>query len=387
MKLNFLKKISFRVALIIILLIVVLLVGINFLVVRRGENAFNDVYRIFVGQVGQRPNQVPLIEPWYGQGFSIGGPPIGTELTPREHFRVRFQSSLVLIGLAALACAVGIGYLISRTISKPLDKLSDGLKKLRQSHYQLRLSEEKNSEEFNTIVHEFNNLATELQRVEELRKNLISDASHELRTPLASLQAQLEGVQDGVLTMDPERLKLLQTQVTRLHELTNGLQDYAYFRSQSIKIEKAPVLIRTFVEKIISIYASRLAEKKITVKLDIPDSLKIDADSSLLERIFNNLIENTIRYSQASQVAIHASEKQIVFSDNGVGIPSEHLQNIFERFFRLEKSRSRTTGGMGLGLSITKEIAEAHGWHINAQQPADGMGVEFIIELAPNNQV
>jgi signal transduction histidine kinase len=285
--------------------------------------------------------------------------------------------------LAALACAIGIGYLISRTIAKPLDKLSDGLKKLRQSHYQLRLPGDSGSEEFNEIVKEFNSLAAELQRVEELRKNLISDASHELRTPLASLQAQLEGVQDGILKMDPDRIKLLQTQVARLHELTNGLQDYAYYRSQSIKIEKKPVLVRAFVVKIISAYSSRLEEKKIAVKLDIPERLTIDADSALLERIFNNLIENAIRYSQAAQVTINASEKQIIFSDNGIGIPPEHLNNIFERFFRLDKSRSRSTGGMGLGLSITKEIVEAHGWRIQAQAPADGHGVEFVIDINP----
>ncbi len=375
------NKISFRVALIITLLIVVLLVGINFLVVRRGENAFNDVYHIFVGQVERSPNQVPLIEPWYGQGFSIGGPPVGTELTPREHFRVRFQSSLIVIGLAALACAAGIGFLISRTIAKPLNKLSDGLKKLRQSHYQLRLDEEKNSEEFNTIVQEFNSLAAELQRVEELRKNLISDASHEFRTPLASLQAQLEGVQDGVLKMDPERLAILQNQVARLHELTNGLQDYAYYRSQAIKIEKKPVILGSLVSNIIKTHDQPLAEKKIYVKSDVPENLTIDADPVLLERIFNNLTENAIRYSQASQITVRATEKEISFSDNGVGIPPEHLQNIFERFFRLDKSRSRSTGGMGLGLSITKEIVEAHGWHIHAESPANDHGINFIINL------
>ncbi|MFH1207769.1 MAG: ATP-binding protein [Patescibacteria group bacterium] len=376
------KKISFRVVLIITGLIVVLLVSLNFLVVKRGERAFNDVYHIFIDQEAPPSGRVPLIAPWYGQGFAIGGPIAGTELTPAEHFRVRFQSSLLIIGLAALAGAIGIGYLISRTISKPLDKLSDGLKKLRQSHYQLRLSEEKNSEEFNTIVHEFNSLASELQRIEELRKNLISDASHELRTPLASLQAQLEGVQDGVLKMDPERIKLLQVQVARLHELTEGLQDYAYFRSQSITIQKAPVMVRAFASKIISTYDSRLAEKKITAKQDIPDHLAINADSVLLERIFTNLIENAIRYSQASLITISATDKQIIFSDNGVGIPPAHLQNIFERFFRLDKSRSRSTGGMGLGLSITKEIVEAHGWKIHAQQPMNSKGAEFVIELA-----
>ncbi|MFH1236429.1 MAG: ATP-binding protein, partial [Parcubacteria group bacterium] len=219
------------------------------------------------------------------------------------------------------------------------------------------------------------------QRVEELRKNLVSDASHELRTPLASLLAQLEGIQDGVLKMDPDRIQLLKAQVARLQELIDGLQDYAFFRSQSIKIQKVPIIVLAFVSKIISTYTSQFAEKKITVKLDISNHLIINADPTLLERVFDNLIENAIRYSQATLVMISATEKHIIFSDNGVGIPPEHLQNIFERFFRVDKSRSRSTGGMGLGLSITKEIVEVHGWHIHAQVPVNGHGVEFVVTL------
>lgn len=380
---KYLNKTSIKVALIITVLMVIMLALLDVMVINRGQRTFNDIYQFIEARGNVPPDDVPFLAPAPSQPFPfiIQGP--NRALTVSQHFTARFRASMIIIGIISLLGIAGIGYLTFRIIKKPLNKLGDGLKTLRSSHYTQRLQEDE-SEEFNAVIREFNSLAAELQRVEELRKNLISDASHELRTPLASLQAQLEGVQDGVLTMDAERLKLLQNQVARLKELTERLQDYAYFRSQSVTIQKTPILVQPFLSKIISQYAGQLAQAKITVKVDCSDQLTINADQTLLERVFNNLIENTLRYSQATQVTISASEKQIVFSDNGVGIPPEHLQNIFERFFRLDKSRSRSTGGMGLGLSITKEIVEAHGWHIQAQTPADERGVTFTITIAEN---
>ncbi|MDD5341817.1 MAG: ATP-binding protein [Patescibacteria group bacterium] len=381
MKLNkHFNKIGVKVALIIIGLLAGLFVLLNFLAVDRGERAFHDVYRIIVDRGGVPAYDAPLIGPFNDQGFP-GRPFNGQqEMTPPEHFKNKFQLSLLLIGLIALLGAVGIAFLISKIITRPLNKLGTGLKKLRASHYKLRL-DENNSEEFNTLIKEFNGLAAELERAEELRKNLISDTSHELKTPLASLVAQLEGIEDGVLTFDQERVKLLREQVVRLYELTEGLQDYASLRSHFIKPQFKNLRLKEVLDKIMEQFKDQLADKKITVRVNISDDYALTADPSLLTRVFTNLLDNAIRYSQAKNITIAATKEQITIADDGVGIPEQHLQDIFERFFRLEKSRNRKTGGLGLGLAIIREIIESHGWKIHARIPENNQGVEFVIDL------
>ena len=374
------NKISFKVAVVIIILMIGLFVLLNFLVINRGERAFNDVFQIITSRGMLPPGDTPFRAPAFGQDFPFHRLIPERELTPRQHFATRLQVSLILIGLAALLGAVGIGWFISRMVARPLNKLGTGMKKLRDSHYNLRL-EENDSEEFNTLVREFNDLAAELQRTEELRKNLISDTSHELRTPLASLAAQLEGIEDGVLALDKERIKLLRAEVNRLSEMTDGLQDYAHLRSQAIKPQRQNVKLKEMLDKIVAQHKKNLEEKKMAVSLNFAADYSLMADPKLLERIFTNLFDNALRYSQAKNITVTAGQEQIVFSDDGVGIPSQHSQDIFERFFRLEKSRSRATGGLGLGLSIVKEIVEAHGWKISARMPQNNKGVEFVIDL------
>lgn len=375
---KFFNQISTKVAIVIIIMIVALFISLDFLVVDRGARTFNDIYNFAQGQGTLPPEDVPFIIPTHG-GF-LFGQASSSSLTPPEHFRTRFQSSLIFIGLIALAGAFGIGFLTSRIVTKPLKKLGTGLKKLRQSHYLERLDED-DSEEFNNLIREFNGLAAELQRVEELRKNLISDTSHELKTPLASLTAQLEGIDDGVLTLDKDRVKLLRDQVNRLTDMAEGLQDYARLRSQTLKLETKNVHLLELANNILPAFKKAFEEKHISLKLEIPESLTIICDPKLIERVFNNLIDNSIRYSQAKNLTIRATSEKIIFSDDGVGIPAQHLQDIFERFFRLEKSRNRATGGLGLGLAIVREIVEAHGWKIHALIPANNKGVEFTITL------
>ncbi|MFA6272330.1 MAG: ATP-binding protein [Patescibacteria group bacterium] len=377
---NYINKLSIKIALVITVLVIGLFTVLNFLIVDRGEKTFDDVYGIIIGQDTVLPpsNEPFFMPPNPNLPFATGQ--AGIKMTPREHFKTRFQSSLLIAGLLTLFGATGIGFLISRMVARPMNKLGIGMKKLRQSHYLEQLAEG-DSEEFNSLIREFNSLVSELQRVEELRKNLISDTSHELRTPLTSLTAQLEGLADGVLVMDQERINLLRDQVSRLSEMTERLQDYAHLRSQTIRLHKNDFKLKETTNKIIGQYKTVLTDKKISFHQNFSDDYTLSADSGLFERILNNLMENAIRYSQAKNITISANKQKIVFTDDGVGIPHEHLQDIFERFFRLEKSRNRKTGGLGLGLAIVREIVEAHGWKIEAKLPENKKGLSLIIDL------
>ncbi|MDD5039877.1 MAG: ATP-binding protein [Patescibacteria group bacterium] len=380
---NIINKISVKVALVVTLLIASLIVILNFIVIDRGLSAFHDVYSIVISSDSAFPNEDdPFIVPPQRQPFGYSVPVDVQKISPREHFKSLFQSSLLLIGAIALLGAFGIGFLTSRIVARPLNKLGAGMKKLRENHYQQRL-EENDSEEFNKLIQEFNSLATELQRDEELRKNLISDTSHELKTPLAGLSAQLEGIQDGVLVLDADRVKLLREQVARLTELTEGLQDYASLRSSIIKPQKKNFHLKQVIGTIVREHKQSLDEHGMAVHTEIDESYVLTADQRLMERVFTNLFENAIRYSHGKNITVSADASRITLADDGVGIPPEHLKDIFERFFRLEKSRNRKTGGLGLGLAIVREIVEAHGWKIFAEVPATGRGISFVIALTP----
>jgi signal transduction histidine kinase len=163
--------------------------------------------------------------------------------------------------------------------------------------------------------------------------------------------------------------------------MTEGLQDYARLRSQTLRPKLKNIQLAVLLNKIKSSLSSRLAEKKMTIHINIPDDYSLMADQPLVERVFSNLFDNSLRYSLAKNITISATPEQIVFADDGVGIPPEYLQDVFERFFRLEKSRNRAAGGLGLGLAIVKEIIEVHGWKIHAKIPDNKIGVEFVIEL------
>jgi len=371
------NKIGIKVALVVTLLIVVLLTSLFFVVVNRGQKSFRDVYQA----VGVQNEFPPIDKPFfYPDEERILLFPYPREMTPQEHFTTRFESSLVMIGILAFLGAIGVGVLTSHIITKPLSKISQGMKKLRQNHYNQRL-EEDSSDEINAVIKEFNSLAEELKRVEELRKNLISDTSHELKTPLASLTAQLEGIDDGVLSLDAQRVQLLRKQVSRLTELVEGLQDFARLRSESVVPQKEHIRIRDIFQAAQERFAPRLRAAGMQVLIPADEALIIEADPKIMDRVCDNLFENALRYSRAQHITVTADEKRIVFSDDGIGIPAEHLQDIFERFYRVEKSRNRETGGLGLGLAIVKEIVEAHGWKIHAEIPENNKGVAFVITL------
>ncbi|MFA6909205.1 MAG: HAMP domain-containing sensor histidine kinase [Patescibacteria group bacterium] len=376
---RFFNTISFKIALVVSMLVVVLMVVLNFVVVNRGERVFSDVYTVIRDKGGAFSIDEPIYFPG-GYSAPFNEPLRGAVVSPRDQFKHRFQYSLFLIGAGAFVGAVGIGLLASWIVARPLNTLQSGLKKLRQSNYKLRLQDD-HSNEFAAIMSEFNSLASDLQRTEELRKNLISDTSHELKTPITVLAAQLEGIDDGVLTLDKERIGMLRQQVQRLQDMTEGLQEYARLRSQALSPHVTNFRLAKLIEKITLQFEPRLNEKKIVVTTDISDEYTVSADESLVERIFVNLFDNTLRYADARAVHISTHADEIIFSDDGVGIPQMHQHDIFERFFRLEKSRNRSTGGLGLGLAIVKEIVEVHGWKIHARTPENQKGVEFVIKL------
>jgi two-component system sensor histidine kinase BaeS len=232
--------------------------------------------------------------------------------------------------------------------------------------------------EFDEVFMRFNNLIHRLRHEEKLRKDLVSDTSHELNTPLTTMIGQLTAMQEGKYPMTEERVAILKEQAERLAELVRQLDAYTKARMPDTG-EPEDIHLRQFCEELTNHFSLDLKQKGITAKLHIAEDYIIHANRGALQQILTNLMQNTLRYSQAAEVTIEATAHKLLFSDNGKGVPAKSLPYLFERFYRVDKSRSRTTGGLGLGLAIVRELAESQGWAIAAV--AGHPGLMFVLKI------
>jgi len=309
----------------------------------------------------------------------------GPETNPLiERFVYNFQQSLLWVMLLGIAGAVAAGWFAARIITKPLRHLETGLNKLQGSDYAVAL-EPTGTAEVDQLVGAFNRLTESLSQAEQMRKDLISDTSHELKTPITSLKLQLEGLRDGLIDWDDKRISALLAQTDRLDDLVERLQEYARLRSQAQKLKPVNFRLKQFVDEVLAGYRERMAAASLKLVLDIPEDAVLTADKKLLTRLLVNLIENTLHYADAKQLNISFTEGRLTVADDGVGIPESHLKHIFERFYRVDESRTRDTGGLGLGLAIVREITEAHGWTVEAMPGRGGKGVRFVMNTGKPN--
>jgi two-component system sensor histidine kinase BaeS len=283
-----------------------------------------------------------------------------------------FELPVIGVGISLI-----LGLIAAKFVSAPLSDLSQAILALQQSNYQIRLKKD-GVAEFDGVIDGFNQLVDRLAEEEDLRKNLISDTSHELRTPTAALYAQLQGLKDGILILDADRLQLLLGQTERLTELIDRLQQYASIRSAAAKPTIESVTLSEIITKVSQVFAHDLHTANMhIVSQGMPDAT-IQADAVFLEQIVSNLIENAIKYSSGTVIYIDLEQHFLSISDNGRGVAEQHLPHLFERFYRVESSRNRQSGGLGLGLAIVKELIEAQGWQIEVTQ---NPGLCFRIDL------
>lgn len=283
------------------------------------------------------------------------------------------QVFLILIG-----GPVVLGLLAARFVRRPLAQFKQALTALEQSNYTVQLRST-GIREFDEVFFLFNEVTKRLQHEEKLRKDLVSDASHELNTPLTAMIGQLTAIEEDKLPMTKERAVKLREEAERLAGLVQQLDEYTKARMSDAS-QRERVLLKECCEGVVRRFALELDETSIRVKIGVAEDLTVLADRTALQQILINLIQNTLRYAKASEIAISATNRELVFADNGKGVPSGSLPFLFERFYRLDKSRSRETGGLGLGLAIVRELAEGQGWSIGAANTSPGLS--FTISFA-----
>lgn len=294
--------------------------------------------------------------------------------------------------IATLVAGIS-GYIFSRSISGPLHKMSKVTLEMAKGNFDQRV-EVDSRDEIGQLAENFNHLAASLKELEQMRKDLIANVSHELRTPLTSIRAYTEALLDGVVKDDSTRksyLELIHSETLRLNRLIQDLMDLSLIESgkniwnmKSFNINEAILLA---LERL----KPQVEAKKLQVALDLEDNLpEVYGDRDRILQVLLNLVNNAIQFTpQGGRIGISSVKQQrhvkVSVLDTGRGIPEGEIPYIWERFYRVEKSRNRSLGGTGLGLAIAKGIVEAHGGNIWVESKmGEGSVFSFILPLKGN---
>jgi histidine kinase len=244
------------------------------------------------------------------------------------------------------------------------------------------------SDEIAQLAARFNQMATQLEQVESMRRQLIGDVTHELRTPLTSIKGYMEGLVDGVLPSTPETFNQIHREADRLSRLVDDLQELSRVEAKAYSLDTRSVAVSNLVQTTVKRLSPQANTKRITLHSNLPADLPpVLADEDRITQVLVNLAANAVQYTpEGGNVTISAArhEDEIHFSvkDTGIGIPPEHLANLFTRFYRVDKSRSRNAGGgSGIGLTIARHLVEAHGGRIWVESQGEGQGSTFIFSL------
>ena len=295
----------------------------------------------------------------------------------------QLRSSWFIAGFA-LALAAVAALVLAQVFLQPLKRVAAGTHRLAAGDYATRVAVT-SRDELGRLAEDFNRLAEALQKNEALRRRFMADVSHELRTPIAVLRAGLEAIEDGVRPLTRESVASLQGEVAALGKLVEDLYQLALSDVGALNYRKEPVEVAEVLEQAVEPFAGRMGERALILEKDFSKDLQVLADADRLSQAFRNLLENSARYTDAGgTVRVTARRNgagvKIDFEDSSPGVPADALPRLFERFYRVEGSRSRANGGAGLGLAIVRSVIEAHGGSIEAgASPLGGLRVTIAL--------
>lgn len=302
-------------------------------------------------------------------------------------FQASSRRILLVSSLVAATIAMLLGWVLVTRIVRPLKQMMALAERIAEGDYGRRL-DRRGRDEIWRLAESLNQMAASLQRTEGLRRELVANVAHELRTPLSTLRGYLEAVGDGVIPPTAETLEMLHEEVLRLVRLVDDLHQLSQFDARASHPRPSRVDLRALVGRVVAVYGPQFAAKGISLnEAHDPRLPVVKADADLVSRALRNLLDNALRYAPsgaAVTIATHVVDGSVRLevSNTGEGIAPEDLPRIFERFYRGEKSRSRETGGAGIGLAIVQAIARAHGGETGARSAEGLTTVWFSLRLA-----
>jgi signal transduction histidine kinase len=362
-----------------------------------------------IGRFPERRGTRPEETPGYIERFPVrqGNSPVGTVSIEtygpifysetESAFLTSLNRFLFMAGLVLIMLSIVISVLLSRAIAKPILKAGEAARRIAQSrkpaHFRqvrerpvIRVDESYHTRELAELSNSINSLAEEIEEGERRQKQLTSDVAHELRTPLSCLQGTLEAMIDGVYVADREHLESCHEEIMRLSRLVDDLNVLTGFEWNNAALNKTEFDLGALLDVTAEQWRAAAALKGISINTELMEA-PVLADYDRMKQVFINLLSNAVKYTDQGGVTVTVKPREgeagwlIKIADTGIGIPQADLPHIFERFYRSDKSRSRNTGGAGIGLSIAAAIIEAHGGSITAESNPSS-GTVFLIELS-----
>lgn len=300
----------------------------------------------------------------------------------------RFITSLYrilsLAGLISIIVAIVFAILFARRITTPVSGVISLTKKISQGDYGVRVDMNQKDRETYDLANSVNHMAASLEEQEYLRRQLTGDIAHELRTPVTNISSYMEMMIDDVMEPTSERLKSCYDELSRLSDMIKDLERLEKAESGKIHLNKEDVELVSLSETILQSFETGIHEKNIEARV-IGEEVHIDADRGRIAQVVANLLSNSLKYTdEGGKIVISVKKKkntaELIVEDTGIGIPKEEEERIFERFYRTDKSRTRKTGGTGIGLTITRVIVQAHEGTITCESE-QGKGSRFIVTL------
>jgi two-component system OmpR family sensor kinase len=311
-----------------------------------------------------------------------GGPP---------EFVIGLAGILFLAALIVGSSGIVFGVLMSRSLTAPLNNLAEAAKSISTRDLSQRV-EEKGSDEMIAVSRSFNQMATDLEQAEQLRRNLLADVAHELRSPLTVLRGNLRAILDDVFPCDNNEIARLYEHTRFLSRLVNDLHELAQAEAKQLPLDLQETDLVQLITTTSDTFRPDAEARQITLRTDLSADLPpVQVDAARLRQVLQNLLANALRHTPSGGVITIGAKSDtgivcLAVSDTGEGIPPDHLPHIFDRFYRADPARTRDKGGAGLGLAITRAIVEAHGGRISADSTGiAGEGTTFTIEL-PSKQ-
>jgi signal transduction histidine kinase len=303
-----------------------------------------------------------------------------TEL--RDGFSRSLTQSLLVGLVVGIPLAVIVGFWVARRVIEPVSRVSSAARRIAAGAYSERLPHGE-GDELGLLIENFNRMAASLETVEARRIELIGTVAHELRTPLAGLQGYAEGLHDGLVTREQAALAIGR-EVSRLKRLVNDLSEVSKVEAGAVTLHLERFDLVVLVREVIERYEPMFLEQGNALQIDLLEQAFVMADRDRVAQILINLLANALRHAPGSRVdlSIQAQANEIFLEvrDAGPGIPAEHLPHLFERFYRVDPSRSSETGGSGVGLTVSKHLATAMGGRLEVESHF-GTGSRFTLVL------
>ncbi len=294
---------------------------------------------------------------------------------------------LIYVAIVGGVLGIAAGVLMSRSLTAPLNHLAEAARDIGAHKFSRRV-ETKGTAEVTAVARAFNEMAAALEEAERLRRNLVADVAHELRTPLTVIQGNLRAILDDVYPLDKAEVAQLYEETRLLSRLVDDLHELSQAEARQLSLNLQPVNVSLLVDDVAASFRTAAESQGVMLHTEVASDLPtVQADPARLSQVLHNLLSNALRHTPEGGTVSLCAERdgahvRLSIHDTGDGIPAEHLPHVFDRFYRVERDRSRETGGAGLGLAIVRAIVEAHGGHVTvASEGVPGLGSTFTIHL------